>query len=243
MPRTVHRMGRRALAIALALPLSAASGSPQDKPPEPTKRPGEVAASEQVEVLTLDVLAVDGKNRPVFGLTAADFEVKVAGKVQQIDSFEAPPAAASRPKGPREGRSDSEERIAGTTTPFAPEGRAVRHVLFYVDMEQLPKRTIYETANAVRKAMEHPEAARYGLAAHFGQASARVWDTDSPDAVLAEADAMAADASSGETTTTLATGAGREYRNATPVPPTAPSSYEDRRSLEDSLIEDLIRAE
>lgn len=229
--------------MAFVTLLSAARVSAQDKPSEPPKRPGEVVATEQVEILTLDVLAVDGKNRPVFGLTAADFEVKVAGKAQQIDSFEAPAGAPRPAKGLREGRPDSEERIAGTTTPFAPEGRSVRHVLFYVDMEQLPKRTIHETANAVRKAMEHPEAARYGLAAHLGQASARVWDTDSPDAILAEADALAAEASSGETTTVSATGAGREGGNSTPVPSMAPASYEDRRFLEDSLIDDLIWAE
>ncbi len=242
MFRTVLRKARHALTIAFVLLLSAPPAPGQGKPSEPPKRPGEVVAREEVEVLTLDVLAVDGKNRPVFGLTAADFEVRVAGKVQQIDSFEAPPAGASRPAaGSGAGRPDSEERIAGTTTPFDAKG-AARHVLFYVDLEQLPKRTIYDCANAIRKALEHPAAGRYGLAAHFGRAAARVWDSDSPDAILAEADAMAADASSGETTTSHATGPGREG-NSTPVPPMAPASYEDRRSLEDALIEDLIRAE
>jgi hypothetical protein len=214
--------------------------------PAPTPTPaarGGVVATEEVEVLTLDVLALDKKDRPVFGLVATDFEVKVAGKVQTLDFFEPPREPAARGAGAqKEGRPDSEERMAGTTTPFEARG-ATRHVLFYVDLEQLPKRTIYESANAIRKALEHPAAGRYSLAANFVRVSSRVWDSDSPDAILAEADAMAAEASSGETTTSRTTGAGRERGIATPVPPMAPASYEDRRSLENALIDDLIWAE
>ena len=191
----------------------------------------------------MDVLALDKKDRPVFGLVATDFEVKVAGKVQTIEFFEPPREPAARGAGtPKEGRPDSEERIAGTTTPFEAKG-ATRHVLFYVDLEQLPKRTIYESANAIRKALEHPAAGRYSLAANFVRVSSRVWDSDSPDAILAEADAMAADASSGESTTSRATGVERERGIATPVPSMAPASYEDRQFLESTLIDDLIWAE
>jgi hypothetical protein len=244
MFRTVHRRGRRALAVTSALLLSAVPVPAQDKPSEPPKRPGEVVATEQVEVLTLDVLAVDGKNRPVFGLTAADFEVKVAGKVQQIDSFEAPPARVPRPAaGSHEGRSDSEERIAGTTTPFASEGRSVRHVLFYVDLEELPKRSIYESAEAIRKALEHPAAGRYGLTAHLGRASSRVWDTDAPDALLSEADALAAEASTGETSSASVSRIREPGGGASSDVDASPSSYEERKQLEKRLIDELLNAE
>ncbi|HEX2799521.1 MAG TPA: hypothetical protein VHQ44_07600, partial [Thermoanaerobaculia bacterium] len=159
--------------------------------PAPTPTPaarGGVVATEEVEVLTLDVLALDKKDRPVFGLVAADFEVKVAGKVQALDFFE-PPSAGPRPKGP--GRSDSEERLAGTTTPFSPGGVTARHVLFYVDLEQLPRKTIADAAEALRTSLEHPAVGRYGLLSYFGGTAGGLWDTDASDALLAETDAMA----------------------------------------------------
>ncbi|MGZ5380877.1 MAG: hypothetical protein ACXWFQ_03380 [Thermoanaerobaculia bacterium] len=243
MLRTVPSRARRALAAAAVLLLSAEPVAAQDKPPETPRRQGDVVATEEVQVLTLDVLALDKKGLPVFGLVAADFEVRFAGKVQTIEFFEPPREAVARGKGtPREGRSDSEERIAGTTTPFEVRG-ATRHVLFYVDLEQLPKRTIYESAKAIRSALEHPAAGRYSLAANFVRVSSRVWDSDSPDAILAEADAMAADASSGESTTVRTTGSGRERGLSTPVPAMAPASYEDRQFLEKTLIRDLIAAQ
>ncbi|HSB64124.1 MAG TPA: hypothetical protein VLJ18_08155, partial [Thermoanaerobaculia bacterium] len=242
MPRTVPSRLRRALAAAAVLLLPASPAAPQDKPPETPRREGGVVATEEVQVLTLDVLALDKKNRPVFGLAAADFEVRVAGKVQSIEFFEPPREPAVRATGaPKEGRPDSEERITGTTTPFEGKG-ATRHVLFYVDLEQLPKRTIYESATAIRKALEHPAAGRYSLAANFARVSTRVWDSDSPDAILTEADAMAAEASSGESMTSRASTSGHESGLATPVPSVAPPSYEDRRFLEKALIDDYIAA-
>ena len=193
MFRAVHRKVRRTFAVAVVLLVAAAPGPAQDKPSEPPKRPGEVVATEQVEVLTLDVLAVDGKNRPVFGLTAADFEVKVSGKVQTIDFFEPPRESAARTVGaPKEGRPDSEERIAGTTTPFELKN-AVRHVLVWVDLEQLPRRSILDTAEALHKAFEHAPSGRYSFATHFGRTSGRIWDADSTDALLLEADRMGAE--------------------------------------------------
>ncbi len=125
-----------------------------------------MTAAEEVTVLTLDVVAVDGKNRPVFGLVPADFEVRVAGKVQTIDFFE-PPRETKGPSGTKEGRPDSEERIAGTTTPFETKG-AARHVLVWVDLEQLPRRSILDTADALHKAFDHAPAGRYGFVTHFG---------------------------------------------------------------------------
>jgi hypothetical protein len=68
VPSKVRRPAGALLAALLAAPLAATPGTAQD----PARRPGEVVATEQVEVLTLDVLAVDKKYRPVFGLVAAD---------------------------------------------------------------------------------------------------------------------------------------------------------------------------
>lgn len=226
------RAGAALLLSAWLLAPSQAAG--QAVPPATTPRAG-VTATEEITVLTLDVLAVDKKDRPVFGLVAADFEVKVAGKVQTVDFFE-PPAAGPRPQGP--GRSDSEERIAGTTTPFSPGAVTVRHVLFYVDLEQLPKRSILDAATAIRKALEHPAAGRYGLATHLGGVSTRVWDADSAGAIEQEADAMAADATA---RTSGMTGSARRGGAAEPQDG-SPPDYEERQFTERTLIDDYVDA-
>jgi hypothetical protein len=184
MSRLVLRRIRAGAALLLSAPLLAQSQAPAPTvSPAPTPRAG-VTAAEEVTVLTLDVVAVDGKNRPVFGLVPADFEVRVAGKVQAIDFFEPPRESAARAAAPKEGRPDSEERIAGTTTPFEAKG-AVRHVLVWVDLEQLPRRSILDTAEALHKAFDHAPSGRYGLATHFGGTSGRIWDADSVDALSA----------------------------------------------------------
>ena len=203
--------------------------------PSPTPHAG-VAAAEEVAVLTLDVLAVDKKDRPVFGLAAADFEVRVAGKLQTLEFFEGPgPGAAVTP---REGRPDSEERIAGRTTPFSSVGATVRHVLFYVDLEQLPNRAVLDAATAIREALAHPAAGRYGLATHLGAVSARVWDTDSADAIGQEADAMASDvADRGTFMSGSASGPGAPASRED-----APSGYEERQVAEKFLMDGYIAA-
>ena len=229
MPRrTASSLGSTFIAALFAFAPAAAQDAP--------RRPGEVVATEQVEILTLDVLALDRKDRPVFGLVAADFEVRVAGKTQTLEFFEAPLPGAARSS--REGRADSEERIAGRTTPFTPGGSTVRHVLFYVDLEQLPRRAVFDAATAIRKALEHPAAGRYGLATHLGGVSARVWDADSADAIGQEADAMAADVTS---RTSNLSAAARGPRGA-PLPEDAPSGYEERQIAEKILIDDYLFA-
>jgi VWFA-related protein len=220
--------------LLLSAPLLA-----QSQPPAPaaTPRPG-VVTTEEVHVLTLDVVAVDGKNRPVFGLTAADFEVRVAGKVQTIDFFEAPPGRAAAPAGaPAEGRPDSEERYAGTTAPFDPKA-TLRHVLVWVDLEQLPRRSIMDTATALHQALDHAPAGRYGLVTHFGGPSARVWDADSVDALLAEADRMSlevAENMEGPATRTAGSTGMASAREAD-----SPLQYEARKIYEKQLIDNLI---
>jgi hypothetical protein len=222
-------LGRVRFAATLLLlhsaPLLAQTQAPAPAAsPSPTPRAG-VTAAEEVAVLTLDVVAVDGKNRPVFGLTQADFEVRVAGKIQTIDFFEPPREGAARAAlAPKEGRPDSEERIAGTTTPLEAKGAAVRHVLVWVDLEQLPRRSILDTAAALHKAFDHAPAGRYGIATHFGGTSARVWDADSVDAILVEADRMSAEV----------------VENADAD---SQFQFEKRKLSENELIRDLIAAE
>ncbi len=231
--------GVRALGAAA---LVAAPGFAQAPPgPTPTPRPG-VTAAEEVTVLTLDVVAVDGKGRPVFGLVPADFEVRVAGKIQTIDFFEPPREAASRTAGaPKEGRPDSEERLAGSTVPLDGKG-PIRHVLVWVDVEQLPRQAILDTAAALHKAFDHAPAGRYGFATHYGGTSARVWDAGSADVLLDEADRMIL-----EITTETSAELSRAGQGAPPasygagVP--APLLYETRKLTEDQLIRDYIATE
>lgn len=240
MTSSVLSRVRALVPLLAAAPLLAQA--PPAPTPAPTPRPGVVAA-EEITILTLDVVAVDGKQRPVFGLTAADFEIRVAGKLQPIDFFEPPqarPAAA-----PKEGRPDSEDRIAGTTTPFEQKG-PVRHVLFYVDLEQLPRRAIADAAASIRTALEHPGAGRYGLATYFTRPDGRVWDSNSRDAILFEADAIAAEATA-PSTAVVDSGVsawGRESGTSRASAPSgSPPSYEMRKAREKQLIDDLIFAE
>jgi hypothetical protein len=229
--------GVRAGALLAALPLLAQA--PPAATPAPTPRPGVVTA-EEVAVLTLDVIAVDGRNRPVFGLTAADFEVRVAGKVQAIDFFEAPSGAASRAAGaPREGRPDSEERLAGTTTPFDTRG-SIRHVLVWVDLEQLPRRSILDTAEALHKAFDHAPAGRYGFATHFGGVSSRVWDADSVESLLLEADRMGAEVAENPEDASVRT---RSSPGMASRGSDSPLQYEARKLHEKQLIDALIAVE
>jgi hypothetical protein len=239
MTPLVLRRVRAGAALVLAAPLLAQTPPPAPAAsPAPTPRVG-VTATEEVAVLTLDVIAVDGRNRPVFGLVPADFEVRVAGKVQTIDFFEPPRERAGHPGTPKENRPDSEERIAGTTTTFEARG-AVRHVLVWVDLEQLPRRSILDTAEALHKAFDHAPSGRYGLATHFGGTSARIWDADSVDALLIEADRMGSEAAeNAEGATARVSGLqGTSAHGAD-----SPLQYESRKLYEKQLIDDLIGAE
>lgn len=234
-PRVLPRF-RAAAALLLAAP--ALAQAPSGTTPAPTPGPG-IAAAEEVTVVTLDVMAVDGKHRPVFGLTPADFEVRVAGRVQTIDFFEPPRASATRAAAPRDGRPDSEERIAGTTTPFDSKA-TLRHVLVWVDLEQLPRRSIQDAAAALHQALDHAPAGRYGLVTHFGGPAARVWDADSIGALLAEADGMSLEVSEDSAEVVR-----RSSADSPSIPRggVSPPSYEGRKLDEQRLIDDLISAQ
>ncbi len=223
-----HRPLRALVAILLA-----ARAAPAQEVP---RHPGDVAAAEQVEVLTLDVLAVDKRDRPVFGLTAADFEVRIAGKLQTLEFFEAPAPGTARDS--REGRPDSEERLPGKSTPFTPAGATVRHVLFYVDLAQLPHRSVLDLSTAIRAALEHRAAGRYGFATHLGAVSARVWDSDSADAIRQEAEALSQDVlDQRPIVSASARGPGAPDSRES-----APSGYEERQATEKFLMDDYVAA-
>ena len=68
MFRAVPSRVRSALAATIALLLSVGPAGAEDKPQETPQRRGGVVTTEEVTVLTLDVLALDKKGRPVFGL-------------------------------------------------------------------------------------------------------------------------------------------------------------------------------
>ncbi len=238
MSTFVLRRVQAAACLLAAGPLLAQA--PPAPSPAPTPRAGATAA-EEVTVLTLDVVAVDGKNRPVFGLVAADFEVRVAGKVQTIDFFEPPRESAARIAGaPKEGRPDSEERIAGTTTPFEAKG-STRHVLVWVDLEQLPRRSILDVSEALHKAFDHAPAGRYGFATHFGGVSARVWDAGSVESLLMEADRMNAEVMENMESSSARTAGFSAVSSARGTD--SPLQYEARKLYEKQLIDGLIGAE
>jgi hypothetical protein len=237
MSRLVLRRVRASVAFFLAAPLLAQA--PPEATPAAPPRPG-VTATEEVAVLTLDVIAVDGRNRAVFGLVPADFEVRVAGKVQTIDFFEPPRERAAGAAAPKEGRPDSEERIAGTTTPFEAKG-AVRHILAWVDLEQLSRRSILDTAEALHKTFDHAPAGRYGLATHFGATSGRIWDADSVDALLIEADRMGTEAAENAEGATARVPGSQGMTSARAAD--SPLQYESRKLYEKQLIDDLIGVE
>jgi VWFA-related protein len=80
--------------IALACGLAAAEA----RQPVPPAAPSPPTFPAQVEVVTVDVVVVDGKRAPVTGLAREDFSVEEDGRPQAIESFEAfrvvPPASA-----------------------------------------------------------------------------------------------------------------------------------------------------
>ena len=84
----------RLLALVLLLP---AAGRAQ-KPPEPPR----VAGAVETSILELDAVVTDKAGRPVSGLKASDFNVKIGGKSVPIENFyerKTLPAGAPEPTG------------------------------------------------------------------------------------------------------------------------------------------------
>ena len=113
------------LALALLLP---EAGRAQ-KPPEPPR----VAGAVETSILELDAVVTDKQGRPVSGLKASDFEVKIGGKPVPIENFHerrpsAPAPAASVPA-----------PAAPVLEPVAP-ARAPRHLVLFLDRLHLVER-------------------------------------------------------------------------------------------------------
>ena len=67
------------VALALLLPVAGLA----QKPPEPPR----VAGAVETSILELDAVVTDKEGRPVSGLKASDFEVKIGGKRVPIENF------------------------------------------------------------------------------------------------------------------------------------------------------------
>jgi hypothetical protein len=102
--RSERRFGVRPVTFSKRrLTSNPSTGSIAAQQPTPTPaRQGQVVTKVDVDILELDVLALDGKDRPVPDLTKDDFEVRIAGKFQPLEFFDSPaprrlPGAAPDP--------------------------------------------------------------------------------------------------------------------------------------------------
>ena len=169
----------------------------------------------------------------MFGLVAADFEVRVAGKVQTIEFFEPPREP------PRAGR---ERRRAGPTPRSASPARrrrssrrARRATSSSAWTSSSSRRgRSYEPRTRCARRSTTPAAGRYGLATHFGGVSARVWDSDSADSILVEADAHGGGGRrAAESGDVAHEPAGASAASRHPCRPWLPLQYEERQVLEE----------
>ncbi|MGE5347486.1 MAG: hypothetical protein ACM3JH_16150 [Acidithiobacillales bacterium] len=163
--------------------------------------------------------------------------MKIAGTLQPIEFFDPPTplrAAGTPPAA-------SPEVVPGTTALVGPDTRPVSHILFFVDLEQLPLGAIHQTAPALREAAGHvPAPARLSVASNYGGASTLVWEEDVLDQIKAAVDSLetAADEEARDNA-----GLGTQSRHGSvPVTGESPRNYERRRTLEMTLIDNLTYA-
>jgi len=225
---------RGVLSLVLAAFLEGSSTAQQ---PAPTPaRQGQVVTKVDVDILELDVLALDGKDRPVPDLTKDDFEVRIAGKLQPLEFFD-PPAP---PRTPGTG-APAVEVLAGTASPARPDARPVHHVLFFIDLEMLPLGAINETAPALRSAVGRvPAPARFSVVSHFGRSSSLAWEEEVLDRVTGVLDSMAATAAEEARDGMVTFRPGGSYPGRQDVD--NPRNYEQRQSVERLLLDDLVQA-
>lgn len=189
-----------------------------------------------MDILELDVLALDGKDRPVGDLAKDDFEVRIAGKPQPLEFFDPPsprlPAAPEAPAAPAV--------VAGTTALAQPDLRSPLHLLFFVDLEDLPVLAMKEAAPAIEAAVSHvPPPVRLSVASHFGRSSPLVWEEEGLDRVTAALDTMAVTAEEearDQATVSDGTARGGALGGENP------HSYEARQTYERRLLDDLVAA-
>jgi hypothetical protein len=164
----------------------------QEPAPTPTPaRQGQVVTRVDVDILELDVLVLGAGDKPVGGLTKDDFAVRIGGQPQPIEFFDAPASGRIPGISPP----PAEEVVAGTTTPAGFTGRTAPHLLFFIDVEQLPVGAVRESAPAIESALRHlPLPVRLSVVSHYGRASTLVWDEESLDRVTAALESVAEEA-------------------------------------------------
>ena len=84
--RIIAGAGGACALIAVALSAVMAAPMPQT-PAQPAPAQQTPTFRTRVDAVSVDVIATDKQGKPITDLTAADFEIKEAGKVQTIDSF------------------------------------------------------------------------------------------------------------------------------------------------------------
>src|SRR5690349_21372456 len=133
-----------ALAIALSATVAAAQAQDpqqQPQPPSPTFRSG-------VDVITVDIGAVDGRGQPVTDLHAPEFTVKIDGQVRRIVSADlikykyTPDNGITRRPAPKQ----QEFETLYTTNIRQPEGRMIMIAVDQMNIRPGAARPILESA-------------------------------------------------------------------------------------------------
>jgi VWFA-related protein len=112
-------------ALLLAAPSAAWTQQPA---PDPVREFGETL---DVDVVLLDVVAVDREGRLVTDLTADEIEVREDGRTVPLESFEPPPPTPARTGTPAPRRPAPEAPAAPRTPPASPDRD--RHLVIFVD--------------------------------------------------------------------------------------------------------------
>jgi hypothetical protein len=188
-----------------------------------------------VDILELDVLVLDSKQKPVPGLTKDDFEVLIARAVQPIEGFEGPPAPGA-PAPPA-------ETIAGTTVPVRADGRSTQHVLFFFDLEELPRESIRKAAEVIPPLLAGvPPPVRFSVAAQYGRSSVLAWDEAVLDRVTSQVETLEAVVSADLADSSGAVDASTPPGTARGGFVEVPRNYERRQTTERWLVESLLNA-
>jgi VWFA-related protein len=147
--------------LILLFSLAAAPGSASPRQEEPRRIPG--AEKVQVNLVLIDVVVRDRKDRPLSGLGRRDFELlvdRLPVEPADIETFEeicpAPPGDTAAP-------AQAATTAATAPAPSQTEFSVQRHIVLYLDFSQL---TLSGRQQALRAARNH-------VAAHVG-ASDRV---------------------------------------------------------------------
>jgi VWFA-related protein len=193
-----------------------------------------------VDILELDVLALDSKDRPVPDLKKEDFEVRIAGKVQPLEYFDPPSTRPATGGDLTAAPAPAPAVLAGTTTPAQPDQRPAPHLLVFVDLEDLPLGAVRDAIPAVSGALSRvPPPVRFSVASHFGRTSPSVWEEESRDRVTAALETMAEDAAEeARQVTSVSDGMNRGGN----VYAAGARTYEAREQMERQLLDSLVSA-